>query len=75
MPTLMTKPCYWAEKNAKPCPPTCNECRGEQTRSFYYEACGVGDCDYNAYGGAPRHTPSDNCKSGSKSHCTCDTCF
>ena len=24
---------------------------------------------------APSHKPSDNCKSGKRPHCSCDTCF
>ena len=28
---------------------------------------------YNIF--APRHKPSDRCRSGKYPHCTCDTCF
>ena len=75
MPTLITKPCYWAEKNATPCKPTCAYCKGTQVESYNYEACGVDGCDYNVYGMAPSHAVKERCQSAKKPHCTCDRCF
>lgn len=75
MPTLITEPCYWAEKNAEPCKPTCVYCKGTQEVSYNYEPCAVEGCTYNVYGMAPTHAVNDNCKSGKKPHCTCDSCF
>jgi hypothetical protein len=32
-------------------------------------------CQDPAQRGGPSHTPSQNCKSGKRPHCSCDTCY
>lgn len=36
---------------------------------------GCKTCDDPTYTQGPDHTPSRNCESGKRPHCTCDTCF
>lgn len=49
------------------CVVACPECE------VFYKAASEGKRPYDIF--APRHTPSEFCRSGSKPHCTCDSCF
>lgn len=48
--------------------PNCETCK-----EIYYPAIAKGEDISSIF--APRHKASDRCKSGKRSHCTCDSCF
>lgn len=49
-----------------------------QAKGIRVSEAPVGECRYcDEYRGRmhPSHDASNNCQSGKRSHCTCDTCF